>query len=68
MSLSAALQHLQDVPLGDPDALAEAIQDLLHGVRQAESLRQAILREHREKHQIISAWFCTEACRMAAES
>ena len=67
MSLSSNMQRLEEVTLIDLPQIQEALDNLRHGVRHAEQLRDAVLANHRERHTTVAARFCDEACRLAAD-
>jgi hypothetical protein len=61
------MQRLEEVTLTDLCRVGEAIDNLRHGVRHAEQLRDAVLANHHERHTTIAPQFCDEACRLAAD-
>lgn len=67
MSLSTELLRLENVRASDFDELADVIMNLQYGVRLAESMRDAVLRMHRDEHTTINPVFCADVCRLAAE-
>lgn len=67
MNMRTNVVRLADAThLGLP-AVLDVIGDIDYGVRYAEDLREAVLRDHRDNHAEVSPRFCTEACQLAAE-